>query len=275
MTYAVGMRTAIYTRLSKDDNNDELGVTRQLKACTALADRLGWTVAARFTDDDVSAYDKRKRRPGFETLLQAIKNGDVDALIVWHVDRLYRSMRDLERVIDVAEVARIQLRTVNSGDLDLSTSAGKMVARILGSVASQESEHHAERRREANAQRRADGKFNSEGYRTFGYTRDGASLEPEFSALRQAASDVLNGTSLRSIALDWNARALLTSRGKQWSNLTLRRVLMNPLYAGQVSYQGKIVAAGEWEPLWDLDMHHGLMRVPERQVSPPGRVVRA
>ena len=122
------MRTAIYTRLSKDDNNDELGVTRQLKACTALADRLGWTVAARFTDDDVSAYDKRKRRPGFETLLQAIKNGDVDALIVWHVDRLYRSMRDLERVIDVAEVARIQLRTVNSGDLDLSTSAGKMVA---------------------------------------------------------------------------------------------------------------------------------------------------
>ena len=70
---------------------------------------------------------------------------------------------------------------------------------------------------------------------------------------------MLNGTSLRSIAIGWNARGLLTSRGKQWSNLTLRRVLMNPTYAGSVTYQGKIVGAGEWEPLWDVDTHRGLV----------------
>jgi site-specific DNA recombinase len=252
------MRTAIYLRISKDDNDDELGVARQLAACTKLADRLGWTVAATFTDNDVSAY-KSKRRPDFERLLDAMKDGQFDALICWHTDRLYRSMKDLERLIEIAEVACIQLRTVNSGDLDLSTSAGRMLARILGSVARQESEHHGERRREKNAQRRADGKFNSEGYRPFGYTRDGSPLEPEFSALRQAATDVLNGTSLRSIALDWNARGLLTSRGKQWSNLTLRRVLMNPTYAGLVTYGGNVVGTGEWETLWDADTHHGLI----------------
>ena len=261
MTYAVGMRTAIYTRISKDDKRATTGgqqaVARQLTACTALTKRLDWTIAATFSDNDISAYSG-KTRPGFEALLTAMKNGEFDGLVVWHVDRLYRSMRDLQRAIDVAEIARIKLQTVNSGQLDLSTSAGKMMARILGSCDEQESEHHSERRKQANAQRRAEGQFNREGYRTFGYTRDGQPLEPEFSALRQAATDVLNGTSLRSIALDWNARGLLTSRGKQWSNLTLRRVLMNPIYAGQVTYQGKIVAAGEWEPLWDPDMHHGL-----------------
>jgi site-specific DNA recombinase len=251
------MRTAIYLRISKDDNNDELGITRQRDACTSLADRLGWTVSATFTDNDVSAY-RSKRRSEFEQLLDALKDGQFDAVLVWHVDRLYRSLKDLERLIDIAEVARIRLETVNSGQLDLSTSAGRMVSRILGSVARQESEHHGERRREKNAQRRADGQFNKEGYRPFGYTCDGAPFEPEFSALRQAATDVLNGTSLRSIATAWNTRGLLTSRGKQWSNLTLRRVLMNPTYAGLVTYGGNVVGTGTWEALWDLDMHHGL-----------------
>jgi site-specific DNA recombinase len=257
------MRSAIYTRISKDDKKDDdedgqQAVARQLTACTALTKRLGWTIAATFTDNDISAYSG-KTRPGFEALLTAMKNGEFDGLVVWHVDRLYRRLGDLQRVIDIAEMARIKLQTVNSGQLDLSTSAGKMMARILGSVSEQESEHHSERRKLANAQRRAEGQFNREGYRPFGYTRDGQPLEPEFSALRQAATDVLNGRSLRSIALDWNKRGLHTSRGKQWSNLTLRRVLMNPTYAGLVSYGGKIVGTGEWVPLWDLDLHHGLV----------------
>jgi site-specific DNA recombinase len=251
------IRTAIYTRLSKDTDGDELGVGRQLAGCQALAERLGWQIVATFTDDDISAYSG-KTRPGFEALLLAMQDGQLDALIVWHVDRLYRSMKDLERLIEIAEAARVQLRTVNSGDLDLSTSAGRMVARILGSVARQESEHHSERRILANAQRRAAGKFNREGHRIFGYTRDGEPLEPEASALRQAATDVLNGTSLRSIATDWNARGLTTSRGKRWTNLQLRRVLMNPTYSGLVSYDGKVIGTGTWEALWDTDTHHGL-----------------
>jgi site-specific DNA recombinase len=252
------VRTAVYTRLSKDDDDDELGVTRQLADCQALADRLGWEVVARFDDNDISAYSG-KRRPGFEALLGAMKRGEFDALICWHVDRLYRGMKDLERLIEIAEAAGVQLRTVNSGDLDLSTSAGRMVARILGSVARQESEHHSERRVLANAQRRANGKFNREGHQVFGYTRDGEPLEPEASALRQAATDVLNGTSLRSIAIDWNTRGLTTSRGKKWSNLQLRRVLMNPVYAALVTYDGKVIGTGQWEPLWDTDTHYGLV----------------
>lgn len=52
-------------------------------------------------------------------------------------------MRDLERLIDVVEVAGVRFQTVNSGTIDLTNAAGKMVVRILGSVAQQESEHHA------------------------------------------------------------------------------------------------------------------------------------
>lgn len=46
--------------------------------------------------------------------------------------------------------------------------------------------------------------------------------------LKQAAADVLSGVSLRSIAMDWTRRGITTSRGKTWTNLTLRRVLTTP-----------------------------------------------
>ena len=67
------------------------------------------------------------------------------------------------------------------------------------------------------------------------------------------------GRSLRSIALDWNSRGITTSRGKPWTNLRLRRVLMNPTYAGLVTYGHQVIGEGEWESLWDKDLHYALV----------------
>jgi site-specific DNA recombinase len=253
------MRTALYTRISQDSTGERAGVTRQLEDCEALADRLGWEVVApRYDDNDLSAFSG-KTRPGFEAMLDAMKRGEFDAIICWHPDRLYRSMKDLERLIDIADERGVQLRTVNGGDLDLSNSTGKMIARILGSVSRQESEHKGERRRRANAQRATNGAWRADGPRIFGYTQRGEPLEPEAPAVSQAAADVLGGRSLRSIATDWNSRALLTARGKQWSNLTLRRMLMNPTYAGLRTYRGKVIGPGDWAALIDAETHHGLV----------------
>ena len=123
-------RSAIYVRISADQTGERLGVTLQLDDCLALADRLSWKVVDRFDDNDISAFNG-KHWPGFEALLDAMKNGRVDALICWHTDRLYRSMKDLERLIEIAETNRVQIRTVQSGELDPSTSAGRMMVRIL------------------------------------------------------------------------------------------------------------------------------------------------
>lgn len=124
------MRAAIYTRISLDQTGEGLGVQRQLDDCLALADRLGWEVINRYDDNDLSAFSG-KTRPGYEAMLEAMKQGEFAALICWHTDRLYRSMKDLERLIDIAETKGVQIKTVQGGDLDLSTSAGRMVARML------------------------------------------------------------------------------------------------------------------------------------------------
>jgi site-specific DNA recombinase len=143
-------------------------------------------------------------------MLEAMKAGEIEALLCWHTDRLYRSMADLERVIEIADANRIEIRTVQGGTLDLSTSAGRMVARILGSVARQESEHTSERRTRANAQKAASGQW-SAARRPFGYTLAGQPLEPEATAIRTAVADVLAGKSIRAVAREWNEQGLQTA----------------------------------------------------------------
>lgn len=262
------INAAIYTRISADPTGQAAGVTRQLEDCHALARRLGWSVAEVYTDNDRSAYSGV--RPGFESLLDALKRGQFDAVICWHPDRLYRRLRDLTRLLDVA--AGVDIRTVNGGDLDLSTSTGRMLAGIIGSVSQQEVEHKGERRRRANAQRRANGAWNREGRVLFGYTRDGELMPDQAAALRQAATDVLAGVSLRSIAVDWNDRGLLTAFGKRWTNLTLKRMLVNPIYAGLVTYGGEVMegVTGQWEALWDNDTHHALVALLSNPDRRPG-----
>jgi site-specific DNA recombinase len=252
------MRTAVYARISDDPNGQQVGVDRQLVSCRELANRLGWEIVEEFTDNDISAYSG-KHRPGFEQLLVAIVKGQFTGLVVWHVDRLYRDLKDLERLIDVAEVAGVQFETVNSGSFDLASSAGKMMARILGSVARQESEHHAERRREANRKRAVSGAWRKEGSRPFGYDKTGVPLEPEASMLRTAAADILGGKSLHNVARDWNASGVTTVRGVPWTNLHVRRVLTNARIAALRVHQGRIIGPGTWEPILNPDTFEGLL----------------
>jgi len=273
-------RGAIYTRISADQTGERLGVTRQLDDCLALADRLDWQIVDRFDDNDISAFNG-KHRPGFEALLDAMKTGQIDALICWHTDRLYRSMRDLERLIEIAEANRVQIRTVQSGELDLSTSAGRMMARILGSVARAEGEHKGERQKRANAQKATAGKWQTAN-RCFGYTMTGEPLEPEATALRTAVADVLNGKSIRKVAMEWNAAGLKTTlAGKErrsngetkintgeWNSPRVRRLLMRPRYAGLKVHRGNVIGKGDWTALIDEDTHHGLVAY----LSDPARV---
>jgi site-specific DNA recombinase len=275
-------RAAIYTRISNDPKLQGLGVARQLEDCAALAANLGWEVVAHFDDNDTSAYSGR-RRHGFEALLEAMTAGHVDAILCWHTDRLYRSLKDLERLIDIAEPAHITIKTVQGGDLDLSTSAGRMVARILGSVARQESEHTGERRRRANGQKAEEGRWQTAN-RPFGYDMSGQPVPDEAAAYRQAVSDVLGGKSIQGVARDWNAAGLKTTLAGQerkdehdnvvkvldgkWSAPRVRRLLVNPRYAGRKLHNGKDVGEGNWMPLIDLDTHRGLVAY----LSNPARI---
>jgi len=163
------VRAAVYVRISSDREGAGLGVARQEEDCRALCERLGWQVAEVYPDNDVSAYSGKKR-PEWDRLNRDIRDGLVDAIACWHVDRLTRSPRELEDVIYLHDKHGIQLATC-TGEIDLSTPTGRFIARALGAAARHEAEHKAERQRRQLRQAAQAGKPNG-GQRGYGYTHD-------------------------------------------------------------------------------------------------------
>jgi DNA invertase Pin-like site-specific DNA recombinase len=255
---------AIYTRISNDPSGEGLGVTRQLEDCRALADRLGWTVIATYSDNDISAYSG-KPRPGYKQLLHAIESGAVGGVLAWHSDRLHRQPRELESYIDACQEHGVITHIVQAGMLDLATPSGRMIARQMGTIANYESEQKAARQRRANLQRAEDGGWWSS-HRVFGYTTAGE-LEPtEADLVRQAGADILAGVSMTAIARRWNAAGVTTTRGAAWNVPRIKRLMVNPRYAGIRTYKPKgqparVMGPGNWTPIFDEDTFNGVLAI--------------
>ena len=132
------MQAAIYLRISSDPSGQQLGVTRQREDCAKLCADKGWT-PVEYVDNDTSASNG-KRRPAYETMLADIRDGRIGAVVAWDLDRLHRRPIELESFMALADEKHLALATV-SGDVDLSTAQGRLVARLKGSVAAHEIEH--------------------------------------------------------------------------------------------------------------------------------------
>src|SRR5262245_61793075 len=90
-------RCALYLRISDDREGEAKGVERQRRDCRKYARERGWQIVAEFTDNDISASSfTKKTRPEYKRMLQLVKSGDVDVVLAWSLDRLYRRPRELE-----------------------------------------------------------------------------------------------------------------------------------------------------------------------------------
>ncbi|MFD0518795.1 recombinase family protein [Paractinoplanes durhamensis] len=168
-------RAVLYLRMSMDRTGEGAGLKRQEQACRALALARGWVVVD-VVDDTISATTSRLAdRPGWKRVVQMIETGRADLIVAWHLDRVTRSMKDLELLIDLALERDIGLATA-TGDIDLTTDAGRMVARILAAVSWGETERKSERQVLANDVRLAAGKPQWI-RRPFGYEMDGTLRE--------------------------------------------------------------------------------------------------
>lgn len=244
---------AIYCRISRDRVGAGLGVDRQRTDCEELAARLGWTVTALHTDNDLSAYSG-KPRPGYRALLADLGAGRVDAVLAWHTDRLHRSPAELEEYITICDARGVPTHCVKAGPLDLTSPSGRLVARQLGAVARYEVEHMIERQRAAKLQAARAGKYRG-GRRPFGYESDGVTVRPDEAAeVLDATRRVLQGESLGSVARDWNGRGVTSSTGARWTSVAVRDVLIRPRNAALIEYEGQQIAQAEWPAIVPLDL---------------------
>jgi DNA invertase Pin-like site-specific DNA recombinase len=240
---------AIYCRISKDRTGAGLGVDRQARACQEWADDHGWKVAEVYSDDDMSAYSG-KPRPAYKRMLEDIAESRRDGLIAWHNDRLTRHPRELEELVEVIERSGVPIGTVSAGNFDLSNPSGRGIARILGSVARMEAEHTAERLQLKHLELAEQGRPAGGGTRPFGFEDDKITIRrPEAKLIKEAATRILTGETLRAVSADWNERGVSTVSGVRWEPTTLKRMLVQPRLSGQREHHGRIVGPAVWKPI--------------------------
>ncbi|MGU3583069.1 recombinase family protein [Rhodococcus sp. C26F] len=224
-------RVAIYLRQSQDRDGNEYGVSRQREDVCRLVAARGWTVAAEYVDNDVSA-SKGKPRPQFEAMMTAVDRGEIDVIVSRHVDRLLRRLSELEHVLERCAPHGTSIVTAADG-VDTSTDGGRLVARILASVGQGEVERKSARQRSAIVQAASQGRWVG-GRRAFGYESDGVTVrENEAALIRAGYAAVLAGEPLTAIARAWNESGIGTTQGgAQWERTSVRDVLINARNAG-------------------------------------------
>lgn len=239
----------IYLRISQDRTGEQAGVDRQLKECEALAAKLGLQVEKVWTDNDVSATSG-KVRPQFEAMLDA----HPEVIVSWHQDRLLRLISDLEKVIDLG----VDVHFVAAGTLDLSTPAGRAVARTIAAWSQYETEQKGLRQKSSNRQRAEQGHWQFS-RRPYGYRRtsqDGVSrievVEDEADVVRELFTRYNAGESSYALAQDLNDRGVPTITGTEWSMERVRQLLRNARYAGIVESNGvRYDVKPKWTPIID------------------------
>jgi DNA invertase Pin-like site-specific DNA recombinase len=274
----------VYLRISEDRSGEELGVTRQRKRARELLKARGWTLGTEHTDNDLSAAGG-KSRPGFEALLKRVADGEVRAVVAWDMSRLARNRHDQVRLFEAAEEREITIALVDGSDLDLSTTAGQLVADLLAGVARAEIRQKAKRQREASQQAADLGKPPG-GTVPFGFEPDRINHHPEQAAAIAAAySEMLAGGTLAGIARAWNDAGLLSGKPRLvatkdhrkgepslWRPESVRLLLQNPRNAGLRAHRGKLVGAAVWDAIVPEEMWRatvGLLADPRRRQAAP------
>ena len=269
------MRAAVYLRQSKDRYGDELAVSRQRDDCLALCAQRGW-MAVEYLDNDRSASNG-KPRPDYQRMLADIRANEVQAVVAWDADRLHRRPVELEEFIDLADTKRLSLATIG-GDFDLSTPTGRGNARMKGVFARMEMEQKSARQKRAAKQLAEEDGRGWWPSRPFGYDadpdritgrwwmvrRDPATKAVTYNTIllhrtearlvREAYSDFLAGSSLRSIAARWNEAGVRTPKGNPWTGTQVRQLLLSERNAGLREYRGEVVGGARWPAIVTEDV---------------------
>jgi site-specific DNA recombinase len=276
------MRAVIYCRISRDSNGEGAGVERQREACMHLAQARGWDlVRPALIDNDLSAYSG-VHRPAFEQAMYLVRAGQVDAILVWHMDRVCRRVSDLVEITRLCLETGVKIASVH-GDYDLSSPVGRMFATILIAVAEYEAAHKGERQVAANIKQAANGHRWRSSPRPFGYAADHVTAEPaEKAAVVWAASALIGGSTIASITREWDRRRLRPPQApfgpvpaRAWRPNTVRKIFRNPRIAGLAAYRGEVINLAEaaeidWEPLISEEVWravNGLLDDPARKPS--------
>ncbi|MDP9373493.1 MAG: recombinase family protein [Chloroflexota bacterium] len=229
------MRAAIYTRVSSDGQEENTSLETQDVACRQYAVERGFDVQMIYRD--VHSGFELWERPQVRAMLEAIRRREIDAVIVYALDRLSRKQVHTAILVDECERAGVELLFVT--ETFEKTAIGEFLRSAKAFAAELEREKIKERTMRGRLARMERGKLPVGARPLYGYRwrdedKSGYEIdEATAPTVRRIFTEAVTGTGLRTIAARLNAEAIPSPNGHAlWSHAMIGRILKHDAYTG-------------------------------------------
>jgi site-specific DNA recombinase len=264
------LRCAVYTRKSSEEGLEQEfnSLHAQREACEAFISSQrheGWSCLPQAYDDGGRSGGNLER-PALQQLLAEIREGKVDVVVVYKIDRLTRSLADFAKIVEIFDAKGVSFVSVTQ-QFNTTTSMGRLTLNVLLSFAQFEREVTGERIRDKIAASKKKGMWMG-GVPPLGYTvrdRKLIIVESEAETVRHIFRRYAALSSVRLLKAEFETHGIAGKRwtsasGRTWGGRPIGRgalylILQNRIYRGEIvhkdqSYPGEHEATID-PALWD------------------------
>lgn len=224
----------LYPRVSTEDQS-RFGhsLDEQEDRLKKLCEFKDYEIYKVYREEGVSAKDTN--RPKFKEMIQDMKDGKINKIIVYKLDRLTRSIQDLENICKMLEEYNCDLESV-AEEINTGNANGKFFIRMLTILAQLEIERTSERTKFGLIGAAKKGHIS--GQPALGYTKKDKSKklvinELESNVVKRIFSMYLEGSSVCSICEIFNEENVLN---RHWATTTVDKILSNKIYIGSIEH---------------------------------------
>lgn len=236
---------AVYTRKSTEEGLDQNfnSLDAQREACLAYITSQkaeGW-VPVKTAYDDGGYSGGNIERPGIQKLLEDIRAGKVNIIVVYKIDRLTRSLMDFAKLVELFDQHQVTFVSVTQS-FNTTTSMGRLTLNVLLSFAQFEREVTGERIRDKIAASKKKGIWMG-GPVPLGYDLKDRNLlvnEREAGLVRKIFNLYLKIRSVVKVIEVLNHDGDRTKAGNEFRRGMLYTLLANPIYIGKLQHKGKV-----------------------------------
>ncbi len=240
----------IYTRISTDEENQPTSLHSQRERLEAFCGvQEDWRIVAHELD---RATGTKLERPGLQAALDLARDGRIDLLLVYRVDRLSRKVRQLAQLAEELDALAVVLRSATE-PFDTGSAAGRMMLQMLAVFAEFEHATIVDRVTAGIERRAREGRWPT-GRLPFGYRRDEQKHvvpDQRTAPVVKRIFDLYTGGRLGTAAI---ARGLAAEQAPAppagWQPAVVQLILDNEAYLGRVIWRRQSLP-GLHEPLID------------------------
>lgn len=227
------MVTAIYQRASDEKQDiDGVSIETQQDTIDKFIKYKGYQNLKIYTE--IKSARQIKGRLKLQQLIKDIKDGRISRVVVYKLDRLTRSLRDLMNILHVFEENECELHSTYE-NIDTSSPSGRMLVQVLGMIAEWESANTSMRVSQAMQYRASQGYW--QGSTPYGFDLVDSRLVPnekEKEIVNQAFDLILKGNSPHYVTSKLNKRYSL-----DWGESFLIRKVFSPSTVGNIYRNGQ------------------------------------